>query len=59
MKKKVTLSIDSKIYSDFQKFCEKNAIMLSKKVELIMNDIMQDNKDIKAVVGNKTGVKNG
>ncbi len=59
MKKKVTLSIDFKIYSDFQKFCEKNAIMLSKKVELIMKGIMQDNKDIKAVVRDKIGVKNG
>jgi hypothetical protein len=35
-KQKVTLSIDSKVYKEFQKYCEENAIMLSKKVELFM-----------------------
>ena len=35
-KQKVTLSIDSKTYHDFQKYCEENAIMLSKKIELFM-----------------------
>lgn len=40
-KKKVTLSIDSKTYKDFQKYCEDHAIMLSKKIELIMKEIMK------------------
>ena len=40
--KKVTLSIDSKTYEEFRKFCEENAIMLSKKVELIMKDITEN-----------------
>jgi len=44
MKKKVTLSIDSEIYQKFQKFCEKNAIMLSKKIELIMEKIMEEER---------------
>ena len=35
-KKKVTLSIDSEVYDRFRKYCEENAIMLSKKVELFM-----------------------
>lgn len=48
-KKKVTLSLDSKTYSDFQKYCEENAIMLSKKIELFMNEFL-----IKAI---KNGVK--
>jgi hypothetical protein len=39
-KKKVTLSVDSKVYSDFQKYCEEHAIMLSKRIEFIMRDIM-------------------
>ena len=43
-KKKVTLSIDSKIYKDFQKYCESHAIMLSKKIELIMEEIMKGGK---------------
>lgn len=44
MQKKVTLSIDEKIYEKFQKFCEDNAIMLSKKLELDMLDIMKKSK---------------
>ena len=42
MKKKVTLSIEDKIYNRFQKFCEENAIMLSKKLELDMEKIMKE-----------------
>ena len=40
-KKKVTLSIDSKVYDEFQKYCEENAIMLSKKIEIIMKGIIE------------------
>ncbi|MFQ5531737.1 MAG: hypothetical protein ACE5ES_03935, partial [Candidatus Nanoarchaeia archaeon] len=40
-KKKVTLSIDPKTYKDFQKYCEDRAIMLSKKIELAMKEIMK------------------
>ena len=42
MKKKVTLSLDDKVYKNFQKYCEENAIMLSKKVEIIMGKIMEE-----------------
>lgn len=38
---KVTLSIDPKVYSQFQKYCDENAIMLSKKIEMIMDEIME------------------
>lgn len=41
----MTLSIDSKVYKEFQEFCEKNAIMLSRKIELIMEGIMKEDKD--------------
>ena len=37
-KKKVTLSIDSDIYDSFRQFCEENAIMLSKKIEIFMKN---------------------
>ncbi len=37
---KVTLSIDEEIYNKFQKYCRDNAIMLSKKLELEMQEIM-------------------
>lgn len=40
-KKKVTLSVDSKVYSDFQKYCEEHALMLSKLIELDMKKIME------------------
>lgn len=40
MKKKVTLSFDSKTYEKFKKFCDDNAIMLSKRLELCMEYIM-------------------
>ena len=41
-RKKVTLSIDSDIYNSFQKFCERNALMLSKKVELFMRKELEE-----------------
>ncbi len=44
-KQKVTLSIDSKTYHNFQKFCEENAIMLSKKVELFMKKELEEQKE--------------
>jgi len=47
MKKKVTLSIESNVYDNFQKYCEKNAIVLSKKIEIIMNDILELEKQNK------------
>lgn len=40
-KKKVTLSLDSKVYDEFKRYCEDNAIMLSKIVELDMRKIMK------------------
>ncbi|MBI3623065.1 hypothetical protein HY212_03220 [Candidatus Pacearchaeota archaeon] len=43
--RKVTLSLDDKVYSDFQRFCEENAIMLSKKIELLMRDLLNKKKN--------------
>jgi hypothetical protein len=42
--KKVTLSIDSITYDAFQKYCEENAIMLSKKIELFMKELLEKKK---------------
>ena len=44
-KKKVTLSIESDVYNDFQRYCEDNAIMLSKKIEIIMKNISKGKKN--------------
>jgi hypothetical protein len=41
-KKKVTLSIDSKIYDEFQDYCKENAIMLSKRVEIFMKKHLEE-----------------
>jgi len=41
-KKKVTLSIDEKTYDRYRGYCEKNAIMLSKKVELFMEKELKE-----------------
>lgn len=45
VKKKVTLSLDSEIYLKFQKYCEENAIMLSKRTELFMKDFLEEQKE--------------
>jgi hypothetical protein len=44
MQKKVTLSVDDKVYERFRKFCEDNAIMLSKRLEIDMLEIMKKDK---------------
>ena len=44
MKKKVTLSIDDIVYTNFQKFCEENDIMLSQRIERLMNEHLKENK---------------
>ncbi|MEK6885552.1 MAG: hypothetical protein AABX17_01140 [Nanoarchaeota archaeon] len=38
MQKRITLSVDSKIYADFQKACEGQDIVVSKRVERLMNE---------------------
>jgi len=43
-KKKVTLSIESKVYDEFKDYCENNAIMLSKKIEIFMKNIIKSKK---------------
>jgi hypothetical protein len=44
MQKKVTLSFDSKVYEKFKQFCQENAIMLSRKLEIEMIKLMHDEK---------------
>lgn len=41
---KVTLSINRKVYNQFQIFCEKNAFALSRKVEIFMENMMKEKK---------------
>jgi len=44
VQKRVTLSVDDKVYNEFQKFCEENDIILSKRVERLMTHELQDKK---------------
>ena len=44
MQKKVTLSLDSEIYSEFQEFCEKNDVMLSKRIERLIRKHLEEEK---------------
>ena len=44
MQKKVTLSLDAKIYKEFQEYCKKNAIMLSKKIEIFLEEFLEEEK---------------
>ncbi len=42
MQKRITLSVDSRVYADFQKFCEENDIIISKRVERLMNKELEE-----------------
>ena len=39
-KKKVTLTIEAKTYNDFKKYCKARAIVLSKRIEIFMKEIL-------------------
>ena len=43
MQKRITLSIDSKVYETFQRFCKENDIVISKRVERLINKELQEN----------------
>ena len=45
--KKVTLSLDSKVYGEFHDYCDTNAIMLSKKIEIWMEEFLASNSKLK------------
>lgn len=47
MQKKVTLSLDAKIYEKFQKFCEENDIILSKRVERLIIKELEEKENAK------------
>jgi hypothetical protein len=47
MKKKVTLSLESKTYDEFQKYCNQNAIMLSRKIEIWIEEFLNSSRMVK------------
>jgi len=54
MQKRVTLSIDDSVYDNFQKFCEENDIILSKRVERMMKEHLEINSENKSKKQRKT-----
>jgi len=47
MQKRVTLSLDDKIYREFQRFCEEKDIIVSKRVERLMKEMLLQRKSLK------------
>ena len=45
MQKRITLSVDSKVYEEFKKFCEENDIIISKRVERLMNKELEEKNE--------------
>lgn len=43
-KRKVTLSFDSKTYEEFQEYCRLNAILISRKIEIWIEDFLKEVK---------------
>ena len=40
----MTLSVESKTYDEFKQLCDKNAIMLSRKIEIWMEEFLVEEK---------------
>lgn len=47
MQKRITLNVDSKVYAEFHKFCEDNDIIISKRVERLMNKELEEKKKVR------------
>lgn len=47
MKKKVTISLDDKVYKQFQKYCEDRGLILSKQIEFFLRNKLEKNEVIK------------
>lgn len=41
-KKKVTMTVDEKVFSAFKQLCKSRAMKVSSKVELMMKDFVED-----------------
>lgn len=48
MQKRVTLSLDSKIFHDFQEFCRRNDVIVSKRVERLIKEQLEGKKKVEA-----------
>jgi len=44
VQKNVTLSLDEETYEDYKDFCKKNAIALSRSIEVFMEEKMKEEK---------------
>ena len=46
-RKTVALSLDSEIYKQYQRYCEENHMILSRKVKALMKKDLEEQDDIK------------
>jgi len=46
-KDKVTLSLNSKVYREFREYCDANAIMMSRKIEIWIENFLKESKENK------------
>ena len=53
MQKRVNLSIDDSVYEEFQKLCEDNDIIVSKRVERLMKEEIYELKKMRKERGEK------
>ena len=42
VKQKVSMTIDENVYDQFKKYCEKNGMKVSTKVELMIKEVLKD-----------------
>ena len=49
-KRKVTLSLENKTYLDFQKYCEKNGLLMSRNIDLYIERVLAEAKKTKKVI---------
>ncbi len=42
VKQKVSMTIDQHVYEQFKKYCEKNGMKVSTKVELMLKELIKD-----------------
>jgi hypothetical protein len=57
-KRKITMTVDEKVFAAFKNFCKKHAMKVSSKVELLMRETLE-NSDDKTGTGDNRNDKGG
>ena len=43
-KRKITMTVDAKVFAAFKNFCQANGMKVSSKVEILMKDMLEGKK---------------